>query len=159
MVPTEICMKITEEQIRELAGIFDDIITSDSDAVTSAFHRLAFLSSLAQQTKEEPGPFSDMITRLDWMEREMTEMKRDIQILQNNGQSDLFTSSDNTTDMTLNLSGIMAGPLSVIGGGSGSTMLGGHNYVNIAPLTSNDIVSLGSMDHSTITLTDTGNNK
>jgi hypothetical protein len=149
-------MKITEEQIRELAGIFDDIITSDSDAVKSAFHRLAFLSSLAQHTKEEPGPFTDMVTRLDWMEREMIEMKRDIQILQNNGQSDMFTSNDGATDMTLNLSGIMAGPLSVIGG-SGGTMLGGHNYVNIAPLTSNDIVSLGSMDLSTITLTDVGN--
>lgn len=156
MVPTEICMKITEEQIRELAGIFDDIITSDSDAVKSAFHRLAFLSSLAQQKKEEPGPFSDMIAKLDWMTREMTEMKRDIQILQNNGQSDLFTDSNGPADMTLNLSGIMAGPLSVIGG-SGGTMLGGHNYVNIAPLTSNDIVSLGSIDLSTITLTDVGN--
>jgi hypothetical protein len=149
-------MKMTEEQIRELAGIFDDIITSDSDAVSSAFHRLAFLSSLAQQTKEEPGPFTDMIAKLDWMTREMTEMKRDIQILQNNGQSDMFTSSDGTTDMTLNLSGIMAGPLSVIGGGSGGTMIGGHGYTNIAPLTSNDIVSLNGINLSTITLTDTG---
>ena len=153
MVPAEICMKLTEEQIRELAGIFDDIITSDSDAVTSAFHRLAFLSSLAQQTKEEPGPFTDMITRLDWMEREMTEMKRDIQILQNNGQSDMFTDSDGTTDITLNLSGIMAGPLSVIGG-SGATMAGsGYSSINIQPLTSNDIVSLTPVDFGTIKLT------
>ena len=147
-------MKLTEEQIRELAGIFDDIITSDSDAVTSAFHRLAFLSSLAQQTKEEPGPFSDMITRLDWMEREMTEMKRDIQILQNNGQSDMFTDSDGDTDMnmTINLSGIMAGPLSVIG--SGGTMGGsGYSSINIQPLTSNDIVSLTPVDFGTIKLT------
>jgi hypothetical protein len=141
-------MKITEEQIRELAGIFDDIITSDSDAVTSAFHRLAFLSSLAQQTPEEPGPFTGMIAKLDWMTREMTEMKRDIQILQNNGQSDMFNESDGTSDITMNLSGIMSGPLSVIGGGS--TMLGGHVYANIAPLTSNDIVSLTPVDFSTI---------
>jgi len=145
-------MKLTEEQICELAGIFDDIITSDSNAVTSAFHRLAFLSSLAQQTKEEPGPFTDMITRLDWMEREMTEMKRDIQILQNNGQSDMFTDSDGTTDMTLNLSGIMAGPLSVIGG-SGSMAGSGYSSINIQPLTSNDIVSLTPVDFGTIKLT------
>jgi predicted RNA-binding protein len=143
-------MKITEEQIRELAGIFDDIITSDSDAVKSAFHRLAFLSSLAQQTKEESGPFTDMIAKLDWMTREMTEMKRDIQILQNNGQSELFTDSDGPADITINY-----GTINLTG--SGGTMLGGHNYVNIAPLTSNDIVSLGSMDLSTITLTDVGN--
>jgi hypothetical protein len=140
LVLTEICMKITEEQIRELAGIFDDIITSDSDAVKSAFHRLAFLSSLAQHTKEEPGPFTDMVSRLDWMEREMTEMKRDIQILQNNGQSDMFANSP--ADITLNYTGTMIG-------GSG------HNYSNITiqPLTSNDLVSLGTMDLSTIKLT------
>ena len=131
-------MKITEEQIRELAGIFDDIITSDSDAVKSAFHRLAFLSSLAQHTKEEPGPFTDMVTRLDWMEREMTEMKRDIQILQNNGQSDMFANSP--ADITLNYTGTMIG-------GSG------HTNITLQPLTSNDLVSLGTMDISTIKLT------
>jgi hypothetical protein len=148
-------MKITEEQLRELAGIFDDIITSDSDAVKSAFHRLAFLSSLAQQKKEEPGPFTDMVTRLDWVEREMVEMRRDIQILQNNGQSDMFTSGP--ADITLNY-GATAGPLTIIGSGSGGTMLGGHNYANIAPLTSNDIISIGSIDLTTFTLTDTGIN-
>ena len=144
-------MKITEEQIRELAGIFDDIITSDSDAVKSAFHRLAFLSSLTQQTKEEPGPFTGMIGKLDWMASEISEMKRDIQILQNNGQSDMFTEIDTTSDITLNLSGIMAGPLSVIGG-SGGTMIGGSGYsnMNIQPLTSNDIVSLTPVDFSAI---------
>jgi hypothetical protein len=146
-------MKLTEEQIRELAGIFDDIITSDSDAVKSAFHRLAFLSTLAQQTKEEPGPFTDMVTRLDWMEREMIEIKRDIQILQNNGQSDMFANSDSPADITLNLSGIMAGPLSVIGGSSGGSMIDRGGYMSIQPLTSNDIVSLSTIDLSTIKLT------
>jgi len=146
-------MTMTEEQIRELAGIFDDIITSDSDAVKSAFHRLAFLSSLAQQTKEEPGPFSDLITRLDWMERELVEMKRDIQILQNNGQSDMFTDSSGPADITLNLSGIMAGPLSVIGGSSGGSMIDRGGYMSIQPLTSNDIVSLTPVDFGTIKLT------
>ena len=135
-------MKLTEEQICELAGVFDDIITSDSDAVKSAFHRLAFLSSLAQQTKEEPGPFTDMVSRLDWMEREMTEMKRDIQILQNGGQSDMFTELDSPADLTINYNGTMIG-------GSG------HNYSNITiqPLTSNDIVSLTPVDFGTIKLT------
>lgn len=133
-------MKITEEQIRELAGIFDDIITSDSDAVKSAFHRLAFLSSLTQQTKEEPGPFTGMIGKLDWMASEISEMRRDIQILQNNEQSDMFANSP--ADITLNYTGTMIG-------GSG------HNYSNITiqPLTSTDLVSLGTMDISTIKLT------
>jgi len=142
LVPTEIYMNITEEQLKQLAGIFDDIITSDSDAVKSAFHRLAFLSSLAQQTKEEPGPFTDLITRLDWMERELVEMKRDIQILQNNGQGDMFTNSP--ADITLNYPGT----------GTAHTMIGsGGNNITIQALKPIDIVSLSTMDLSTIKLT------
>jgi hypothetical protein len=139
-------MKITEDQIRELAGIFDDIITSDSDAVKSAFHRLAFLSSLAQHTKEEPGPFTDMVTRLDWMEREMIEMKRDIQILQNNGQTDMFT--DSPADITLNYPSTSTAH-TMIGAVSPSWL----GNITLQPLTSNDIVSLGTVDISTIKLT------
>jgi hypothetical protein len=75
------------------------------------------------------------------MTREMTEMKRDIQILQNNGQSDMFTDSNSPADITL----------SVIGSG---TMVGsGYHNISIQPLTSNDILSLGTSDLSTITLT------
>lgn len=153
MVPTEILMKFTEEQLRELAGIFDDIITSESEAVKSAFHRLAFLSSLAQQTREEPGPFSDMFTRLDWMERELGDLRRDIQIVSNGGA--IKQTEIRPEDLIINLGGYSV-PSSTT-----ATMLGGsgmNNTLTIQPLTSNDIVSLGSIDLTTFTLTDTGNN-
>jgi hypothetical protein len=120
-------MTISEEQMRELAGIFDDIITSDSEAVKSAFHRLAFLSSLARQERDEPGPFTDMVQRLDWMEREMVEMKRDIQILQNGGQQDLIN------DIKVDL-----GPfIQNLNGGNMSATC-------VAPLTAQDIITLTS---------------
>ena len=125
-------MNITEEQIRELAGIFDDIITSDSDAVKSAFQRLAFLSSLAQQERDEPGPFTDIVKRLDWMEREMVDMKRDIQILQNNGQLDMIN------DINVDLGPFIKGP----NGSSPSYQTMGS--INIAPLTTTDIITLSS---------------
>lgn len=125
-------MTISEEQMRELAGIFDDIITSDSEAVKSAFHRLAFLSSLARQERDEPGPFTDMVQRLDWLEREMVEMKRDIQILQNGGQQDLIN------DIKVDLGPFIHG----INGGSPSYQTMGS--ISIAPLTTSDIITLTS---------------
>jgi hypothetical protein len=125
-------MTISEEQMRELAGIFDDIITSDSEAVKSAFHRLAFLSSLARQERDEPGPFTDIVQRLDWMEREMVEMKRDIQILQNDGQLDMIN------DINVDLGPFIKG----LNGGSPSYQT--MNSINIAPLTTSDIITLTS---------------
>jgi hypothetical protein len=75
-------MKLTEQQIAELAAIFDDVITSDSVAVQSAFQRLALLSSLAREDREEPGPFSMLLKRLDWAEHELKDLRRDLQIMQ-----------------------------------------------------------------------------
>lgn len=77
-------MKLTEQQIAELAAIFDDVITSDSVAVQSAFQRLALLSSLARVEKEEPGPFGMLLKRLDWAEHELKDLRRDLQIMQSN---------------------------------------------------------------------------
>ena len=126
-------MKLTEEQIRELAGIFDDIITSDSDAVKSAFQRLAFLSSLAKTEKEEPGPFTDMVNRLDWMEREIVDLRRDVQILQNT-----IAPNDLLRDTTVDL-----GPfIQQINGGA--TMA----PITIAPLTTTDIISYDLTSYS-----------
>ena len=124
-------MTITNEQILELAGIFDDIITSDSDAVKSAFQRLAFLGSLARVERDEPGPFTDMVTRLDWMEREMVEMRREIQILQNT-----IAPNDLLRDSTVDLGPFIKG----LNGSVPVTM----GSISIPPLTGADIITLSS---------------
>lgn len=127
-------MKITEDQIQELAGIFDDIITSDSDAVKSAFHRLAFLSSLARTESTEPGPFSDMVRRLDWMERELVELRREVQILQNQ-----ITPDDLLRDISIDLSAqsIAAGQTYTMAGPSYTA-----GSISIAPISAVDIITL-----------------
>jgi len=79
-------MKFTEEQIQQLAAIFDDVITSDSAAVQSAFQRMALLSSLARDDDSEPGPFSTLLKRLDWAEHELKDLRREVQILQGDGK-------------------------------------------------------------------------
>lgn len=130
-------MKITNEQIQELAGIFDDIITSDSDAVKSAFQRLAFLSSLARTERDDPGPFTDMVTRLDWMEREMVDLRREVQILQNTiAPNDLLRDHDDKIDL---------GPF--IQQLNGGTMAGS---IAIAPLTTSDVITLTSYSQADI---------
>jgi hypothetical protein len=130
-------MKITNEQILELAGIFDDIITSDSDAVQSAFQRLAFLSSLARAEKDEPGPFTDIVTRLDWMEREMVDLRRDVQILQNT-----ITPNDLLRDTTVDLGPFIKG----LNGSAPVTM----GSISIPPLTTSDVITLTSYSQADI---------
>jgi hypothetical protein len=91
-------MKLTEQQIAELAAIFDDVITSDSVAVQSAFQRLALLSSLARQEKNEQGPFVTLLKKLDWAEHELKDLRREVQILQSEGK---FTFSGEPTVIDL----------------------------------------------------------
>jgi hypothetical protein len=82
-------MRFSEQQIVEFARIFDDIITSDSAAVQSAFQRLTLLSALASDDHREPGPFEHLVRQMDWVEGELRSMQRTIQILQNSSRSEL----------------------------------------------------------------------
>ena len=134
-------MTLTEDQILELAHIFDDIITSESSAVQSSFQRLALLSSLAKQEREEPGPFVQLFNRLEWLERELVDLRRDIQIVSNGGsiqpqENDVVVINPQFT-MNQNSYGIHHG--------TGNITIG-----PITPLTAD---SLSIVDLSTITLT------
>ena len=80
-------MKFSEHQIMEFARIFDDIITSDSATVQSAFQRVSLLSSLAKTESEHPGPFEQLVRQLDWMENQMNMLRREVQVLQNHTTS------------------------------------------------------------------------
>jgi len=105
-------MKFTEDQIKELAAIFDDVISSDSVAVQSAFQRLALLSSLARKEDAEAGPFATLLKRLDWAETELKDLRRDVQILQSDGKFTLagdpmvIDLSQNMASSSLNLTAI-----------------------------------------------------
>ena len=116
-------MKLTEQQIVELAAIFDDVITSDSVAVQSAFQRLALLSSLARQEKEESGPFVTLLKRLDWAEHELNDLRRQVQILQNN--KDYSFAGEN---MVVDLSNMNSGA-------SPYTYSSGTDTITLGPLT------------------------
>ncbi len=121
-------MKLTEQQIAELAAIFDDVITSDSVAVQSAFQRLALLSSLARQDKDEPGPFATLVKRLDWAETELKDLRREVQILQSVDGKFSFSGDP----VTVNLSSHMNY------GAVPSTYSSGIDTITLGPLTLSD---------------------
>lgn len=127
-------MKLSEQQIAELAAIFDDVITSDSVAVQSAFQRLALLSSLARQEKEEPGPFAMLLKRLDWAESELKDLRRDVQIMQSRGDYS-FAGENVVFDLGQNM--------------NSSNMpyvySSGTDTINITPLTAGDLTWAGSI--------------
>ncbi len=119
-------MKLTEHQIAELAAIFDDVITSDSVAVQSAFQRLALLASLARQEKEEPGPFATLLKRLDWAEHELNDLRRQVQILQNSRDYS-FAGENVIVDLSNNMNSSSA-PYTY-------TYTSGVDTISLAPLT------------------------
>lgn len=137
-------MKLTEQQIAELAAIFDDVITSDSVAVQSAFQRLALLSSLARQDQEQPGPFAQLLKRLDWAESELKDLRRDLQMVRNRDYS--FAGENVALDLTANMNS------------SGAPYIYGMDTINITPisLSASDITWIGNIapvdDITTITI-------
>jgi hypothetical protein len=123
-------MRFSEQQIVEFARIFDDIITSDSAAVQSAFQRLTLLSALASDDHREPGPFEHLVRQMDWVEGELRSMQRTIQILQNSSRSEL------TKDYSVD-------PVQIINLGMHNTMaVTSFDLTTLQPLTAADIANI-----------------
>jgi hypothetical protein len=123
-------MRFSEQQIVEFARIFDDIITSDSAAVQSAFQRLTLLSALASDDYREPGPFEHLVRQMDWVENELRSMQRTIQILQNSSRSEL------TKDYSVD-------PVQIINLGMHNTMaVTSFDLTTLQPLTAADIANI-----------------
>jgi hypothetical protein len=77
------------KDLQEIARIFDSIISSPSDAVQSAFKNLVVLASLSQPNEETvKGPFESMMSRVENLEHQMRELRREVQI---NNNTDSYT--------------------------------------------------------------------
>jgi hypothetical protein len=137
-------MRLTEDQILEMSKIFDDIITSDSVAVQSAFQRLALLSSLAKADREDPGPFEQLVRQLDWMETQVKELQRSVQILENGGTWSGTTSPQYSLDPTMITISGMSNGITLGGSGVDIVTIGNItlNPPHVSPLTADDIIKL-----------------
>jgi hypothetical protein len=81
------------KELQQIAEMFDTIISSPSQAVQDAFRNLTVLATLGKPTEEQAGPFATMFDRLEQLEYQMRELRKDVQIQQ--GSEYDFKISDN----------------------------------------------------------------
>jgi hypothetical protein len=133
---------VNEDKLLELSNIFDDILSSPSAAVQEAFQRLAFLATLSKETENATdGPFSSMYHTIMQLNQEVRELRRSVQILENQ--------NNNTGTYSIDLGG------DIINIGN-ITMLTGtpvYNTYTIPPLTTQDIKAITAFDLSSYDIT------
>jgi hypothetical protein len=83
-----------DKELRQIAEMFDTIISSPSRAVQDAFRNLTVLATLGKPTEEQAGPFATMFDRLEQLEYQMRELRKDVQI-QQASEYDFKISDDN----------------------------------------------------------------
>lgn len=111
-----------ENQLQEIARIFDSIISSPSQAVQEAFKNLTVLATLSQSNVENvPGPFEKIFGQLASLEYQIKELRREVQIQNNDfdikgidGLQVVDLSDLNTTYFS------NIGPITLSGGAVGS---------------------------------------
>ena len=149
-------MRLTEEQILEVAKILDDIITSDSVAVHSAFQRVALLCSLAKAERSDPGPFELLVRQLDYMESQLKNLQRQVQILDNKNLHDITLNTEYSIDTNtiVNLSGLV--PNNTMAGSAGIDLSGLQcitlNPPHVSPL--DPAIVLTQADLAPLTISD-----
>jgi hypothetical protein len=133
---------VNEDKLLELSNIFDDILSSPSAAVQEAFQRLAFLATLSKETENATdGPFSSMYHTIMQLNQEVRELRRSVQILENQNNNTGTYSIDLGSDI-INIGNI--------------TMLTGtpvYNTYTIPPLTTQDIKAITAFDLSSYDIT------
>jgi predicted acyl esterase len=82
------------DDIQRLAEMFDTIISSPSQAVQDAFRNLTVLATLGKPNDTEVGPFTRLLDRLEQLEYQMRELRKDVQI-QQASEYDFKISDDN----------------------------------------------------------------
>jgi len=130
---------MNNEQLLELAEMFDSIVNSDNPAVQRSFQHTVLLATLAEEKKSKFGPFETILRDVTWMREELQSLRREIQIMQNQSSNDgawgSFKEYNNLdTAATLNIL-------------SGGGIAGGSTYV----YSGTDTITIGN-----ISITDIG---
>ena len=137
---------MNEDKLLELSNIFDDILSSPSAAVQEAFQRLAFLATLSKETENATeGPFSSMYHTIMQLNQEVRELRRSVQILENQ--------NNNTGTYSIDLSGdiINIGNITMLTGTPVYNPV--YDTYTIPPLTTQDIKAITAFDLSSYDIT------
>ena len=73
---------MNNEQLEELAGIFDTIISSKNPGVQQAFNHLMVLATLSKEDNVND-MFRSLFNRITWLESEVKELRKELQISAN----------------------------------------------------------------------------
>jgi U3 small nucleolar RNA-associated protein 14 len=87
------------KEILDLAEMFDTIINSDNPAVQRSLQYTVVLAKLAEERQNMEGPFHRMIRNLEQLKEEIRQLKRSVQILENQNATINPVHDTTTTDL------------------------------------------------------------
>jgi len=138
---------MNNDELMQLAEMFDSIVNSDNPAVQRSLQYTAVLAKLAEEKQNTEGPFLKMFRIVNDLREEMSSLRRSVQILENNSGS--YTNNWNASTVDLNMN-------------SGIDVLTTTQIVSLIGVDPFPVESI-SMSDITIDLNDfddyTGNNK
>ena len=110
---------MTDKEINNLAEMFDCIINSTNPAVQRSLQHTMLLATLAEEKDQSvPGPFAKMFVTLGYLEQEVQQLRRSVQILENNSTERSYTldlgDSNSYNNMSVNITPLTTGQLSGI---------------------------------------------
>jgi hypothetical protein len=126
---------MNNDELMQLAEMFDSIVNSDNPAVQRSLQYTAVLAKLAEEKQNtEQGPFLKMFSMMHELRTEVASLRRSVQILENNSGS--YTNIWNTSVVDLNMN-------------SGPSAL---TTVQISALTGEDTFTIDPISVSDITI-------
>lgn len=126
---------MNNDELMQLAEMFDSIVNSDNPAVQRSLQYTAVLAKLAEEKQNMEGPFLKMFRTVNELREEMQSLRRSVQILENN------SGSYSIVDLNMN-SGM--GALTTVQ----ISALTGVDAFSVEPLSISDI-TIDLSDHTT----------
>ena len=133
---------MNNDELMQLAEMFDSIVNSDNPAVQRSLQYTAVLAKLAEEKQNMEGPFLKMFRMVDELRGEMQSLRRSVQILENNSGSYTRDYTNSIVDLNMN-SGMSALTTAQIA----SLTMPGDTFT-IEPLSISDI-TIDLSDHTT----------
>jgi hypothetical protein len=136
---------MNNDELMQLAEMFDAIVNSDNPAVQRSLQYTAVLAKLAEEKQNVEGPFLKMFRMVDELRGEMQSLRRSVQILENNSGSYTRDYTNSIVDLNMN-SGMSALTTAQIASLTSLTITG--DTFTIEPISISDI-TIDLSDHTT----------
>lgn len=140
------------DELLQLAEMFDTIVNSNNPAVQRSLQYTAVLAKLADEKQNsEDGPFVKMFSMMQELRTEMSSLRRSVQILENNRSGDSYYTTPYQLDpiidianlnMNSGISALTAAQISAITGNSSADVQWNTSDITISLSDSNDVYTI-----------------